>query len=75
MVILAVRHESFEVEEGVLSFTSALSCIYRSAPLDFDIRLDDTSYQDGGRGIVSCIQGHPWHEIPIGDFCGAEGGG
>jgi hypothetical protein len=44
MVILAVRHETFEVEAGVVSFTSALSCIYRSAPLDFGIRLDDTHH-------------------------------
>jgi small neutral amino acid transporter SnatA (MarC family) len=44
MAILAVRHESFDVAAGVLSFTSALSCIYSSAPLDFGIRLHDTDH-------------------------------
>jgi hypothetical protein len=38
MAILTVRHESFDVAAEMLSFTSALSYIYRSAPLDFAIQ-------------------------------------
>ena len=77
MVILAVRHETFEVEAGVLSFTSALSCIYSSALLDFGIQLVpyDTDNQDGRRGVVSCIQGHPRHALQDGGFSGAASGG
>ena len=73
MVILAVRHESFEVAAGVLSFTSALSCIYSSALLDFGIQLvpHDTENQDGRRAVVSRVQGHPRDAISDGGLCGA----
>jgi hypothetical protein len=60
---------------GAFFYVRALVHIYRSAPLNFGIRLDDSHYQDGGRGVVSRTQGHPGYEIPYGGFCRAESGG
>ena len=44
MGILGVRHETFELELEVLSFTLVLYCIYRSALFNFNILLDADSY-------------------------------
>jgi hypothetical protein len=75
MAILAVRHENPYLQTGVLSFTSALSCIYSSALLDFGIQLvpHDTENQDGRRAVVSRLQGHPRDALQDGCLCGAAG--
>jgi hypothetical protein len=68
MRVLRWRQGCFLLRPRSRAYIAALRSISAFDP-------HDTDNQDGGRGVISRIQRHPWYEIPNGDLHGAESGG